>query len=126
MNVGLANEALGEISGDLRKLLARSEQIGPPIAQGLRGNRRQIKRFLNTLELRLRVAEKRELPLDPDVLAKLMVLEHRNHEAFESIFHWQIEQAGKPSQIADAERYVRGDDHDGIDAEMKTWRCGPT
>lgn len=125
MNVGFAVSALGQISPELRTLLERSERIGPPIAQGLRGNPRQIKRFLNAIELRLRVADKRDLHLDPEVLAKMMVLEQRNHDAFESIFHWQIEQAGKPAQLADAERLVRDGDASGISSETKNWAVRP-
>lgn len=120
MNVGIASTTLGDAMPDeLASSLAMSEQIGPPLAQGLRGNPRQIKRFLNTLQLRLRVSEKRGLALDADKLAKLMVLETSELEAFERIFHWQIEQAGIPKQLIDAEAYVRSGT--AVDKETQDW-----
>lgn len=108
MNVGIARGALGnDLPQELAADLAIAERIGPPLAQGLRGNPRQIKRFLNRLQLRMRVSQRRGLDLDAAKLAKLMVLEETHFESFERLFHWQIEQAGAPAQLAAAEALVR-------------------
>jgi hypothetical protein len=67
--------------------LILSEQIGPILASGAKGNPRQIKRFLNTLLLRQRTAEARgfgsEVKLP--VLAKLMLAERFLPRLFDQI-----------------------------------------
>jgi predicted KAP-like P-loop ATPase len=57
--------SLGDKAGDAQNMLALSDQIGPILASGARGNPRQIKRFLNTLLLRHQMAEARGF--GPDV-----------------------------------------------------------
>jgi predicted KAP-like P-loop ATPase len=61
----------------LQGQLTLSDQIGPILATGTRGNPRQIKRFLNTLLLRKRTADARGFGDDIrlPVLAKLMLAE---------------------------------------------------
>ena len=67
--------ALGDDASSATKALALSDQIGPILGSGTKGNPRQIKRFLNTLVLRKQTAEARgfgdEVKLP--VLAKLML-----------------------------------------------------
>ena len=77
--------------------------IAPAIAGGLRGNPRQLKRFLNTLRLRARTSEIRGVSLDHATLAKLMVLEEIDASAFEKLFQWQMEHAGRLPMLAIAE-----------------------
>jgi predicted KAP-like P-loop ATPase len=64
-----------------------SDQIAPILAQGTRGNPRQIKRFLNTLLLRLASAEARGFGNDVKlpILAKLMLAERFMTRVFEQI-----------------------------------------
>ncbi len=64
-----------------------SDQIGPLLASGTRGNPRQIKRFLNTLLLRRASAEARGFGSDVNlpVLAKLMLAERFNSRVFDQI-----------------------------------------
>lgn len=68
---------LGEIPERLKSALLMAERISGPLTEGVRGNPRQIKRFMNTLMVRLRVAESNGLEdlVAQDVLAKLMLLE---------------------------------------------------
>lgn len=67
--------------------LALSDQIGPILASGTKGNPRQIKRFLNTLVLRQRTAEARGFGEDVKlpVLAKLMLAERFLPRLFDQI-----------------------------------------
>ena len=67
--------------------LKLSEQIGPILASGSRGNPRQIKRFLNTLLLRQSTAEARGFAEDVKlpVLAKLMLAERFMPRLFDQI-----------------------------------------
>src|SRR5262249_54584584 len=64
-----------------------SDQISPILAAGARGNPRQIKRFLNTLLLRQRMADARGFGNDIKlpVLAKLMLAERFIPRLFEQI-----------------------------------------
>lgn len=64
-----------------------SEQIGPSLAAGTRGNPTQVKRFLNTLLLRQESARARGFVEDVElpVLAKLMLAERFNPRVFDQI-----------------------------------------
>lgn len=68
---------LGEKAVKAQNALVLADQIGPSLAQGTKGNPRQIKRFLNTLLLRKRTADARGFGKDvkSPVLAKLMLAE---------------------------------------------------
>lgn len=91
---------------ELRKDLDWSEQVIPAIASTLRGNPRQTKRFLNDLRLRLSAAARRGVILDSRVLAKLMVLEELDFDAFQQLFDWQLETNGPISELDRAESPV--------------------
>lgn len=75
------------IDSNLDEALLVAEQITPILADGARGNPRQIKRFVNTMSLRLDIAGERgfrdELKLN--VLAKLMLAERFARDKFETI-----------------------------------------
>jgi hypothetical protein len=60
-----------------------------PITDGLKGNPRQIKRFLNALWMRLQLARVAKLEgLDRAILIKLMVLEYINEDRFREVYEW--------------------------------------
>ena len=109
MNVGIARGVIDDLPDELAEALDIAEQVGPPLARGLRGNPRQLKRFLNRLRLRQRAADKRDLGLDAAKLAKLMVLEELNVGNFEQLFHWQLEADGAPMQLRFAEALANGE-----------------
>ncbi|MDR9836776.1 Qat anti-phage system ATPase QatA [Herbaspirillum huttiense] len=79
--------ALGKQVEKANNALALSDQIGPILASGAKGNPRQIKRFLNTLLLRERTATARGFGDDIKlpVLAKLMLAERFIPRLFEQI-----------------------------------------
>jgi len=79
--------ALGQQAEKANNALALSDQIGPILARGAKGNPRQIKRFLNTLLLRERTATARGFGDDIKlpVLAKLMLAERFIPRLFEQI-----------------------------------------
>ncbi len=80
-------EALGETNTKLSETILVGDQLTPTLSAGLKGNPRNIKRFLNTLFLRMRIA--RIYGLDSEiqlsVLAKLMLLERFQPEQFTSL-----------------------------------------
>lgn len=73
----------------------------------LRGNPRQVKRFLNELTWRRRAAARRGVDLRHDVLAKLMVLEEQNAADFQTLFDWHRQAGGPSPELALAEAQSR-------------------
>jgi predicted KAP-like P-loop ATPase len=80
-------EALGDATGSVQNAVTLSDQIGPILASGAKGNPRQIKRFLNSLLLRQQTAEARGFGDDVKlpVLAKLMLAERFMPRLFDQI-----------------------------------------
>ena len=87
LDAATVKTALGRQAEKANNALALSDQIGPILASGTRGNPRQIKRFLNTLLLRERTATARGFGDDIKlpVLAKLMLAERFIPRLFEQI-----------------------------------------
>ncbi len=83
----MVKKALGQHANKADGPLMLSEQIGPILAAGTRGNPRQIKRFLNSLHLRHATAEARGFGDDVKlpVLAKLMLAERFLPRLFEQV-----------------------------------------
>lgn len=79
--------ALGDKARHAHNALVLSDQIGPILASGTKGNPRQIKRFLNTLVLRKSMAEARGFGDDVKlpILAKLMLAERFIPRLFDQI-----------------------------------------
>lgn len=80
-------EILGKENEDLNEVILVGNHLTPTLSSGLKGNPRNIKRFLNTLFLRLRIAKIYGLEKDIklNVLAKLMLLERFQPEKYSTI-----------------------------------------
>src|SRR3546814_10629493 len=52
-------KALGGVPVEVERAMELAGRIAPVLADGARGNPRQIKRFINTMMLRLAIAEER-------------------------------------------------------------------
>lgn len=80
-------KALNDKKKHVQDALRLSDQIGPILASGTKGNPRQIKRFLNMLALRQRTADARGFGEDVKlpVLAKLTLAEHFLPRFFEQV-----------------------------------------
>ncbi|WP_175766178.1 Qat anti-phage system ATPase QatA [Burkholderia ambifaria] len=87
LDAATVKTTLGQQAEKANNALALSDQIGPILASGAKGNPRQIKRFLNTLLLRERTATARGFGDDIKlpVLAKLMLAERFIPRLFEQI-----------------------------------------
>jgi predicted KAP-like P-loop ATPase len=87
------DEAL-QVAGEITRILA----------DGARGNPRQIKRFVNTMSLRLAIAEERGFGTDlrPPILAKLMLVERFAPDTFEAIARDSVND-GKSKILAELE-----------------------
>ena len=126
MTEGIARETIGDLSPDLTAALDIAEQVGPPLAKRLRGNPRQLKRFLNRFLLRKATADKRSMGLDADKLAKLMVLEELNPNQFEQLFAWHLEaETGAPVELALAEQIARDQKPKNPDQAVVDWAALP-
>jgi hypothetical protein len=122
MNYGIAKDVLGATPPDLEAAFALANQIAPVLARGLRGNPRQLKRFLNILTVRRRAAAARSIELNPAVLAKLMILEQLHLKDFERLFLWQIDQQGRPLELNQAEALAAGGKQPkGVDEDTVAW-----
>jgi hypothetical protein len=106
-NVGLAGAALGDVPSDLVRDLNWAASIAEVLGGGLRGNPRQLKRFLNNLLLKHRSAQRRKITLDLPVLAKLMVLEEQHFSDFQRLFDWQLTAPGPIAELGAAESIAR-------------------
>lgn len=102
--------------GDIQSIITEDEKktltenisliasLSPIITEGLKGNPRQIKRFLNTFTLRDRLVKVAKITdFQTDVLAKLMVLEYAAPSLFRQIYDWQSIQKGEPFELSELE-----------------------
>lgn len=91
LGTGLTQSDITEVdstrSGDLAAAYVLAEQIGPILAQGTSGNPRQIKRFLNSLSIRLSIAAARGFGerVNQAMLAKLMLAERFQSDFYDRL-----------------------------------------
>ena len=114
---GYANvrQALGdrEVPAPLSQSLTFCVTSAPLITEGLKGNPRQIKRFLNAFILRQQLAEVAKLEyVRDDVLVKLMVLEYGHPREYRQLYNWQSRQGGFPKEIQDLESAILSSDEE--------------
>jgi hypothetical protein len=97
----------------LREHIVLAGQIARPLADKYVGNPRQLKRFLNTLMMRIKVAQAYELQDRVKIgeLAKLMLLERREPDAYSTLSRITAESAdGNVPELAAFEGAVRDGD----------------
>jgi hypothetical protein len=63
-------------------------ELAPVLFEKLDGNPRRLKRFLNAFWVRSDIAARRGVALEPRTLAKLMVLERIEEDAFGQLLDW--------------------------------------
>lgn len=68
--------------------LVTASRLTPILYEKFHGNPRRIKRFLNDLNVRQSIARRRGFDLQPDAVAKLMVLERILTDDFEQVLDW--------------------------------------
>jgi hypothetical protein len=108
-NAGVAADLLRDtFTTDLANDLAWGSGICEVAASGLRGNPRQLKRFLNDLTWRMRAASRRGIELQPNVLAKLMILDEQFPADFQQLFDWQQMSGGASRELKLAEDIANG------------------
>ncbi|TPJ41053.1 Qat anti-phage system ATPase QatA [Mesorhizobium sp. B2-7-1] len=91
LGTGFDRAAIGKqlkpLPSELDAALQVAAEITPILTEGARGNPRQIKRFVNTMALRVAIAEERGFQdeIKQAVLAKLMLAERFAPEVFDAI-----------------------------------------
>lgn len=80
-------EALGSVPEPVERALDIAHRIAPILTDGARGNPRQVKRFINTMTMRIAIAEERGFgdELKAAVLAKIMLAERFAPEVYDTI-----------------------------------------
>ena len=108
-------DVLGErgVPESLSKSLTFCAASAPSITEGLKGNPRQVKRFLNAFVLRRQLAEVAKLEhIHDEVLVKLMVLEYGHPEQYRQLYEWQAAAEGFPEEIQNLESSIRAPNED--------------
>lgn len=100
-----------KLQKELEQALVLAQQIGPVLAEGVRGNPRQIKRFLNTLLARQAMASARGFgdDINQPILAKLMLAERFQPDFYEYISNKSMVAGdGKVPDISILEKFEDG------------------
>ncbi len=98
-----------KLKTDLENQIKAIARISEVITEGLKGNPRQIKRFLNKYLIRKKLASVAKIKtIKDEILTKLMVLEYSHWNRFEELNNWQAIQKGQPKEIKELERIVKG------------------
>jgi hypothetical protein len=103
-----------------------AQQIGPILAEGTKGNPRQIKRFLNSHAIRLAIAKERGFGRDVNssVLGKLMLAERFQPDVYDHLATEAMVAAdGRVPLLAELEAAAR-DDAKSSDKKAKDSRVG--
>ncbi len=102
-----------EVPESLSQSLTFCATSAPLITEGLKGNPRQVKRFLNAFTLRKQLAEVAQLAhIRDEVLVKLMVLEYGHPKEYRQLYQWQTAGEGFPKEIQDLESTIFSSDVD--------------
>lgn len=88
------------------------------LARGLRGNPRQIKRFLNIISMRRRLAMENELTVQQDLLIKLAVLEYVWEDFFNAVVETVDPTTGQSALIGEVLKAADADDGKQSDSKL--------
>lgn len=118
-------ELLPSCSDGLRRNLELSDRLAPLLASAIQvaGNPRLIKRFLNTLWIRLAVAKSQSVSVDEATLAKVLLFERCASEVAYQKLVTEVNNAdgGRPSFLGAWEQSAReGREIQGLDRDWDT------
>lgn len=97
---------------ELDAMFVLAQQIGPILAEGTKGNPRQVKRFLNALFIRLAIAKERGFAdkMNPAVLGKLMLAERFQQDFYDLLAEKaMLDKGGEVAVLAELEAVSRED-----------------
>jgi hypothetical protein len=112
-----------DLSGDAKADLQLATMLAPVLYERLNGNPRRLKRFLNDYWIRATVAGRRGIDLQPNALAKLMVLEQLEDAAFVTLLNWmrEGELAGRLAALEKDEERIGGAVSETALAALREW-----
>lgn len=93
-----------DIARKVKSEINLAKQLSLVLSNGLNGNPRQCKRFLNTLMMRMEMAKYRGEELKIEILSKLMMLEYFKVNFFKKLATLQYANEGKPSELVQIEK----------------------
>ncbi len=108
------------IADKVKLSLEVSKQISPVLASGLNGNPRHCKRFLNSMEMRLTMAEYKGIELDKKILAKVMMLEYFKRRMFAELVKAPIDLSGRIEEL----NLFESNQLDSLEI-LKSWKDDP-
>ncbi|BAD66620.1 conserved hypothetical protein [Shouchella clausii KSM-K16] len=113
----LIKEKSPVIADKVKESISIGKQLSSVLANGLNGNPRHCKRFLNSLVMRERMASYKSIKLDRKILAKVMMLEYFKSPLFRKVAELQFEVNGCSVGLAQLE-------NNEIDetSELKVWK----
>ncbi|MDO7854565.1 KAP family P-loop NTPase fold protein [Hymenobacter convexus] len=124
---GLAaiKQVINPLPQPLAESLAFTSEASALLTEGLKGNPRQVKRFLNALMLRQKLAAVAQMNhLKDEVLVKLMLLEYAHPKQYKELYEWQSQHKGQPPQLQKLEtlEVPAGEDADALVRPIaETW-----
>jgi predicted KAP-like P-loop ATPase len=111
---------LPTIAENSRETISLAKQLSSVLSIGLNGNPRHVKRFLNSLSMREKMAGYRNIVLERKVLAKLMLVEYFKSDFFKKLSKIQSSEKGIPAEIKLAEEQNWDELKD-----LKLWKDDP-
>ena len=114
-------KALNPVPKEVDQALELAYRIAPILTEGARGNPRQVKRFLNTMSLRLAIAKERgfDEEIKRTVLAKIMLAERFAPEIYDVIARGAAA-TGRSKDLADLEASVFDDEREDEENDHPT------
>ena len=103
LDYGLIKGFDEDIADKVKLSLEISKQLSSVLANGLNGNPRHCKRFLNSMEMRLNMAQYKAIELDRKILAKIMMLEYFKPRMFAELVSAPVDLTGKIIELSTLE-----------------------
>jgi predicted KAP-like P-loop ATPase len=119
-NKALLDGKLNDVDDELAAVMPYVDSLG----RGLRGNPRQIKRFLNIISLRRRLAKENELDVKQELLIKLAVLEYVWEEFFNAVVETVDPATGHSALIEEVLKAAESDDGQQSESKLVTESMG--
>jgi len=113
----LLHSEFPEFDTKIKDVISLSKQLSSVLTYKLNGNPRHCKRFLNSLSMRLKMAQFKGLSLDRKVLAKIMLLEYFKDGVYKEIGELQAIEKGKPKEI----KMIENDKWEKVE-KLKLWK----
>jgi predicted KAP-like P-loop ATPase len=113
----LISEKSPDIADKVKESINIAKQLSSVLANGLNGNPRHCKRFLNSLVMREKMASYKSIKLDRKILAKVMLLEYFKSPLFRKIAELQIKGKGSSPDLEQLENNEMEEKN-----ELKVWK----